>query len=165
MKTPLIVALGALATLAAAPALAAPLDGYMRLDGARGDAAAPGHKNWIQVTGISQLPAGCRGDETGGALTVRVTGRPYMTRFNSIGIVRNPEARLEIFDGAGEPIVMLLQGVELSTTYAGAMPRAIKVGLTSLEAPITDGSDLMTLNFSRVTWMRPGCEARDVAAR
>ena len=165
MKTPLVLALGALATLAAAPALAAPLDGYMKLDGLKGESTVAAHKIWIEITGISKLPLGCRGDEGGGALTVRLLRKPAISRFNMSGVIRNPEARIELTDPNGEPITMVMQDVELSTTYAGARARTIKVGLTSIESPITDGSDLMTLNFSRVMWERPGCQARDVAAR
>lgn len=153
------------ALAAAGPALAQPLDGYMKIDGVRGEVTAKPHNKWIQITGISKLPEGCRGDEGGGSLTVRVAKMPDMKTVPQLGGFEDGFVDFDLIDEHGERLHMTLERTLVSNTFSGAGHHPIQIGYTTAEGAPTDQSDLMTLNFRRVTWERPNCEKRTVAAR
>ena len=149
----------------AGPALAQPLDGYMKIDGVKGEVTAKPHNKWMQITGISKLPAGCRGDEGGGSLTVRVVKMPDTRLLPMLGGLDGAITRFDLVDASGEPLRMTLEEVYVTNTFSGSPHHPIQVGFTSAEGAPTDESDLMTLNFKRVSWERPECVKRTVAAR
>lgn len=155
-------------TAQAAPVLAQPLDGYLKIDGVKGESVAPGHKKWMQITGVSKLPTGCRGDEGGGSMSVRVVRRPdahTLPTAADMGGPNSANASFEMVDPNGEALKIVLEDVFVSTTYAGSEPHAILVGFTSAEGAPNDQSDILTLNFKHVTWERADCTPRAVATR
>jgi hypothetical protein len=165
MKNVLALVAGLTLAAQAAPVLAQPLDGFMKIDGVRGESADPAHKRWNAITGISRLPAGCRGDEGGGALSVRVVKMPDVKTLPMLGGLDGAIVRFDLVDPNGEVLKITLEEVLVSNTFSGAAPLPIKIGFTTEEGAPDDGSDIITMNFARVKWERPGCAARAVAAR
>ncbi|HEX5379790.1 MAG TPA: hypothetical protein VFW47_14535 [Phenylobacterium sp.] len=165
MKTLLAFAAAMTVAAQAAPVLAQPFDGYMKIDGVKGEVVAQGHKKWMQITGISKLPSGCRGDEGGGALSVRVMRMPESKSLPALGGMGGAIARFDMVDPNGEPLSMMLEDVYVSNTYSGNPAKPILIGFTSEQGAPTDESDILTLNFKRVVWERPDCVKRSVAAR
>ena len=151
--------------LFALPVVAQPLEGFLKIDGVKGEVTDPGHKKWMRITGISSLPEGCVGDEGGGHLTVRVNRKPEAKYLPSLGGWDGASARFELTDPNGEPLVMVLYDVYASNTYSGSGARTIEIGYTAVEGAPTDGSDTITLNFKQVKWERLSCSKRAVAAR
>jgi type VI protein secretion system component Hcp len=165
MKSVLAFAAGMILAAQAAPVFAQPLDGYMKIDGVKGEVTAQPHKKWMQITGISKLPAGCRGDEGGGSLTVRVARMPDSRQLPMLGGLDGAITRFDMVDASGEPLRMTLEEVYVTNTFSGSPHHPIQIGFTSAEGAPTDESDLMTLNFKRVSWERPECAKRAIAAR
>lgn len=164
-KTGLAFLAGLALTAQAAPVLAQPLDGFMKIDGVRGESEDPAHKRWMAITGISRLPAGCAGEEGGGSLSVRVVKMPSAKNLPMLGNMDAAIVRFDMFDPNGEPLKITLEGMLVSNTFSGSGPLPIKIGFTTEEGAPDDGSDIITMNFERVKWERPACTARTVAAR
>ena len=162
MKSMFALAAGLLFAL---PVVAQPLDGFLKIDGVKGEVTDPGHKKWMRITGISKLPEGCLGDEGGGHLTVRVNRKPEAKYMPSLGGWDGASARFELTDPSGEALVMVLYDVYVSNTYSGSADRPIEIGYTAVEGAPTDGSDTITLNFMQVKWERLSCSKRSVATR
>ena len=165
MKTLLAFAAGLTLAAQAAPVMAQPLDGFMKIDGVKGESVAPGHKRWMAITGISRLPAGCRGDEGGGSLSVRVVRKPDASVLPMLGGMDGAMVRFDLIDPNGEPLQITLDEVLVSNTFSGSAPLPILIGFTTEEGAPDDGSDVITMNFKHVKWERPACTARAVAAR
>ena len=117
MKSMFALAVGLLFAL---PVVAQPLEGFLKIDGVKGEVTDPGHKKWMRITGISSLPEGCVGDEGGGHLTVRVNRKPEAKYLPSLGGWDGASARFELTDPNGEPLVMVLYDVYASNTYSGS---------------------------------------------
>lgn len=167
-KTGLAFVAGLALAAQAAPVLAQPLNGYLKIDGVKGEATDPGHKKWMQITGISKLPNGCRGDEGGGALTVRLVRQPdnrTLPTAADMGGANSANATFDMIDPNGSPLKITLEDVFVSSTYAGSSPLEILVGFTAAEGAPIDETDVLTLNFKHVKWERTDCTPRTVAAR
>jgi type VI protein secretion system component Hcp len=164
-KTGLALIAGLALTAQAAPALAQPLDGFMKIDGVRGESTDPGHKRWNAITGISRLPTGCRGDEGGGSLSVRVVKMPDTKTLPMLGGLDGAIVRFDMVDPNGEVLKITLEEVLVSNTFSGSGPLPIKIGFTTEDGAPDDGSDIITLNFARVKWERPDCAPRAIATR
>ena len=165
MKNVLAFVAGLALAAQAAPVLAQPLDGFMKIDGVRGESADPTHKRWNAITGISRLPTGCRGDEGGGSLSVRVVKMPDTKTLPMLGGMDHAIVRFDVVDPHGELVKITLEGMLVSNTFSGSAPLPIKIGYTTEDGAPDDGSDIMTLNFGSVKWERPACKARAVATR
>lgn len=164
-KTGLAFVAGLALAAQAAPVLAQPLDGFMKIDGVRGESADPAHKRWNAITGISRLPTGCRGDEGGGSLSVRVVKMPDAKTLPMLGGLDGAIVRFDLVDPNGEVLKITLDEVLVSNTFSGSGPLPIKIGFTTEEGAPDDGSDIITLNFAHVKWERPGCAPRAIATR
>ena len=165
VKIGLALAAGLALTAQAAPVHAAPLDGFMKIDGVRGESEDPAHKRWMAITGISRLPAGCVGEDGGGSLSVRVVKMPNAKQLPMLGNMEAAIVRFDLIDQNGEPLKLTLEGMLVSNTFSGSGPLPIKIGYTTEDGAPDDGSDIITMNFNRVKWERPACTARTVATR
>lgn len=164
MKTLLALAAGLAIAAQAAPVFAQPLDGFIKIEGVKGEVADAHHKKWMQISGVSKLPNGCRGEEGGGSLSVRVMRMPDRKQLPELG--RMPgQVRFEVTEPSGEVLKMTLEEVYVSNTFSGAAPHAIEIGFTAADGAPTDQSDVLTFNFNSVRWERAGCVPRTVATR
>ena len=164
MKTLLALAAGMALAAQAAPVFAQPLDGFIKIEGVKGEVADGHYKKWMQITGVSKLPAGCRGEEGGGSLSVRVMRMPDRKQLPELGRIP-AQVRFEVTDPSGEILKMTLEETYVSNTFSGAAPRAIEIGFTTADGAPTDQSDILTFNFNGVKWERTGCVQRTVATR
>lgn len=143
-----------------AHAMAEPFEGYIKLEGVKGEIVQADHRRWLRILGISELPKACSGEEEGGGLTVRVD-RPakYMPYLGS-GNLEGGRARIDFTEPNGQVVNVILDGVFLSTSFGGAWPRPIVLGDAGDES-----SKMVTVNFTHVVWHRTDCKARTVASR
>jgi hypothetical protein len=164
-KAGLAIVAGLALTAQAAPVLAQPLNGFMKIDGVRGESVDPAHKRWNAITGISRLPTGCAGQEGGGSLSVRVVKMPDVKTLPMLGGMDGAVVRFDMIDPNGEVLKISLEEVLVSNTFSGSGPLPIKIGFTTEDGAPDDGSDIITMNFKRVNWERPGCTPQTIAAR
>lgn len=165
MKTLLVLAAGLTLAAQAVPASAEPFEGYLKLEGVKGEVTDGAHKKWMQLLSASDLPAGCSGEEEGGGgLTVRVAKKAKYMPYLGSGNLEGGRAKLDIVESDGEVVSVVLDGVFLSTGFGGSFPRPQVMGDAGYEE-IGDGSKIVTLNFTRISWHRSGCAARNIAKR
>lgn len=154
MKSVLVLCVG---LVLVSPAAARPFQGYMKIEGVKGEVTAAPHTRWMEITGISSLPEACNGDEGGGSITVRVVQLPDRRQLPMLGGLDGAAVHFDVVDTKGKPLKMTFEQVYVSNNFSGSPHHPILIGLTAADGSPADKVELMTLNFKHVTWERPDC--------